>query len=82
VVTTDLISPAGHACDWLAQKLYWTDSGTKCIEVATINGENRKVLFSYDIVQPRDIAVVPMKRYPALHSSFCIFSPVSYCSIV
>jgi hypothetical protein len=82
VVTTGLISPVGLACDWLTQKLYWTDSGTKRIEVATITGEHRKVLFSDDIDQPRAIAVVPMKRYPALHSSFCFFSPVSLCSIV
>jgi hypothetical protein len=82
VVTTDLIEPYGLACDWLTQKLYWTDSGTKRIEVATINGEHRKVLFSDDIDEPRDIAVDPMKRYLALHSSFCIFSPVSHCSIV
>jgi low density lipoprotein receptor-related protein 5/6 len=63
VVTTGLISPAGLACDWLTQKLYWTDDETNRIEVATINGEHRKVLFWDDIDQPRAIALVPMKRY-------------------
>lgn len=82
MVTTGLISPAGLACDWLTQKLYWTDGETNRIEVATINGEHRKVLFWDDIDQPRAIAVVPMKRYVMLHSSFCFFSPISYCSIV
>jgi hypothetical protein len=82
VVATGLIEPYGLACDWLTQKLYWTDNGTKRIEVATINGEHRKVLFCDDTGRPRAIAVVPMKRYLALHSSFCIFGPVSYCSIV
>ncbi|XP_023718934.1 low-density lipoprotein receptor-related protein 6-like, partial [Cryptotermes secundus] len=61
VVTTGLISPAGLACDWLTQKLYWTDDETNRIEVATINGEHRKVLFWEDIDQPRAITLVPMK---------------------
>jgi hypothetical protein len=81
VVATGLISPAGLACDWLTQKLYWTDGETKRIEVATINGEHRKVLFWDDMDQPLAIAVAPMKRYPTLQSSLCFFSPVS-CSIV
>lgn len=67
VVTTGLISPAGLACDWLTQKLYWTDDETNRIEVATINGEHRKVLFWDDIDQPRAITLVPMKRYCMLH---------------
>ncbi|KDR08547.1 Low-density lipoprotein receptor-related protein 6 [Zootermopsis nevadensis] len=61
VVTTGLISPAGLACDWLTQKLYWTDGETNRIEVATITGEHRKVLFWEDIDQPRAIALVPMQ---------------------
>ncbi|XP_069679259.1 low-density lipoprotein receptor-related protein 6 [Periplaneta americana] len=61
VVTTGLISPAGLACDWLTQKLYWTDGETNRIEVATLKGDHRKVLFWDDIDQPRAITVVPMK---------------------
>ncbi|KAJ9592050.1 hypothetical protein L9F63_001429, partial [Diploptera punctata] len=61
VITTGLISPAGLACDWYTQKLYWTDGETNRIEVAAINGEHRKVLFWDDIDQPRAITVVPMK---------------------
>jgi len=72
VVTTGLISPAGLACDWLTQKLYWTDDETNRIEVATINGEHRKVLFWDDIDQPRAITLVPMKRYFELQSLFCL----------
>lgn len=72
VVTTGLISPAGLACDWLTQKLYWTDDETNRIEVATINGEHRKVLFWDDIDQPRAITLVPMKRYCELQSLFCL----------
>jgi low density lipoprotein receptor-related protein 5/6 len=76
VVTTGLISPAGLACDWLTQKLYWTDDETNRIEVATINGEHRKVLFWDDIDQPRAITLVPMKRYCVLQCWHCLFSAV------
>uniref|UniRef100_A0A1B6BXD2 EGF-like domain-containing protein n=1 Tax=Clastoptera arizonana TaxID=38151 RepID=A0A1B6BXD2_9HEMI len=60
IVTTALISPDGLACDWLTKKLYWTDGETNRIEVATLDGKHRKVLFWDDIDQPRAIAVVPM----------------------
>ncbi|KAK4886602.1 hypothetical protein RN001_002873 [Aquatica leii] len=56
-----LLSPDGLACDWFTNKLYWTDSETNRIEVATSSGEYRKVLFWTDIDQPRAIALVPMK---------------------
>jgi hypothetical protein len=82
VITTGLISPAGLACDWLTEKLYWTDDETNRIEVATINGEHRKVLFWDDIDQPRAITLVPMKRYRMLHCWHCLFGAVSYCSPV
>lgn len=58
-----MISPDGLACDWLTDKLYWTDSETNRIEVATIDGNYRKVLFWSEVDQPRAIALVPMKGY-------------------
>ncbi|XP_075213889.1 low-density lipoprotein receptor-related protein 6 [Lycorma delicatula] len=60
VIQTGLISPDGLACDWLTKKLYWTDGETNRIEVATIEGRHRKVLFWDDIDQPRAIALAPM----------------------
>ncbi|RZF35698.1 hypothetical protein LSTR_LSTR009566 [Laodelphax striatellus] len=60
VVTTGLISPYGLACDWLTEKLYWTDGETHRIEVATITGQYRKVLFWEEIDLPRAIALDPM----------------------
>ena len=33
VITTGLDRPQGIAVDWVAENLYWTDAGTKLIEV-------------------------------------------------
>ena len=33
VITTGLERPQGIAVDWVAGNLYWTDAGTKSIEV-------------------------------------------------
>ncbi|XP_046394159.1 low-density lipoprotein receptor-related protein 6 [Ischnura elegans] len=60
VVTSGLISPDGLACDWFTQKLYWTDGEANRIEVVTLTGKYRKVLFWEDIDQPRAIALAPM----------------------
>ncbi|XP_025837382.1 low-density lipoprotein receptor-related protein 6 [Agrilus planipennis] len=58
-----LLSPDGLACDWFTNKLYWMDSETNRIEVATMTGLYRKVLYWTDIDQPRAIALVPMKGF-------------------
>ena len=57
--------PEGLAVDWIAGKLYWTDCGdgkwkTNIIEVANLDGSNRKVLFWKDLDLPRAIAVDPL----------------------
>lgn len=59
VISSGLVSPDGLACDWLARKLYWTDSETKRIEVSNLDGSYRKVLFWEDQDQPRAIALDP-----------------------
>ncbi|XP_012280055.1 low-density lipoprotein receptor-related protein 6 [Orussus abietinus] len=61
VVNSSLISPDGLACDWYTGKLYWTDGEKNRIEVTSIDGRYRKVLFWTDIYQPRAIALVPMR---------------------
>lgn len=58
-VVSSLASPDGLACDWLGNKLYWTDSETNRIEVAELDGAFRKVLFWQDLDQPRAIALDP-----------------------
>lgn len=64
IVGTGLLKPEGLACDWLNNKIYWTDSETKRIEVASVeshkNGyKERRVLVWEDLDQPRSIAVSP-----------------------
>lgn len=61
MVNSSLGSPDGLACDWYTGKLYWTDGEKNRIEVTSIDGRHRKVLFWTDIYQPRAIALVPMK---------------------
>ena len=52
-------SPEGIAIDWISRNMYWTDSVSDSINVAGLDGSNRKVLFN-DIKNPRGIAVDPV----------------------
>ncbi|XP_017772684.1 PREDICTED: low-density lipoprotein receptor-related protein 6 [Nicrophorus vespilloides] len=61
IIGTGILSPDGLACDWFTNKLYWTDSDTNRIEVASIDKKYRKVLFWTDMDQPRAIALDPMQ---------------------
>ncbi|KAL3265566.1 hypothetical protein HHI36_009771 [Cryptolaemus montrouzieri] len=61
VIITEVLSVDGLACDWYTNKLYWTDSEANHIEVATMDGKLRKVLFWTELDQPRTIALIPMK---------------------
>lgn len=54
-------APDGLAVDWVAENLYWTDAGRKCIEVARLTGDSRKMLITEDLEEPRSIAVFPSK---------------------
>lgn len=57
IITTEVKSADGIAIDWIARNLYWTDTGTDRIEVARLNGTNRKVLIHEDLGEPRAIAL-------------------------
>ncbi|KAF6200224.1 hypothetical protein GE061_006527 [Apolygus lucorum] len=59
VVEGNINLPDGLACDWLTQKLYWTDGESNRIEVVSLDGKFRKVLFWEDLDQPRAIVLVP-----------------------
>lgn len=46
VISNEIFHPDGVAIDWAARNLYWTDTGTDRIEVATLNGKHRRVIYS------------------------------------
>uniref|UniRef100_A0A8C7QJH0 Nidogen 1 n=1 Tax=Oncorhynchus mykiss TaxID=8022 RepID=A0A8C7QJH0_ONCMY len=55
----DLESPEGLAIDYLARLMFWTDSMKDRIEVAKLDGSQRRVLFDTDLVNPRPIVADP-----------------------
>ena len=61
VVRSELKNPDGIAVDWVAQNLYWTDTGTNRIEVSRLNGSARRVLIDENLDEPRAIALDPTK---------------------
>ena len=66
VITEGLQSPDGLAVDWINDKLYWTDSATKLIEVSDLNGSHRLQLISTGLSKPRAIVVTPLLGYVSL----------------
>ena len=61
VVLDDVKSPEGLAVDWLSRNIYFTDSESRTIEVASLNGKkHRKVLIRSNLQNPRGIAVDPI----------------------
>ena len=66
VISVGLKKSEGLAVDWISKKLYWTDcrdSDRKRnrIEVANLDGTDRKVLFWKNLGLPSAIAVDPHK---------------------
>lgn len=81
----DLGSPEGIALDHLGRNIFWTDSHLDRIEVAKLDGTQRRVLFETDLVNPRGIVtdsvrgylcVNPCVRLFYLHLPLWIFSNV------
>ncbi|KAG1687419.1 Prolow-density lipoprotein receptor-related protein 1 [Nymphon striatum] len=58
-IITGLNDPRGIACDWVANRLYWTDAGNDTISVATLDGNWQRTLIKTGLDQPYDIAVDP-----------------------
>jgi len=50
------------AVDWVAGKLYWSDSEKERIEVSDLEGNNRTVMFSAGLDRPRAIVLDPIMR--------------------
>ncbi|PSN54231.1 Low-density lipoprotein receptor-related protein 4 [Blattella germanica] len=49
----------GVAIDWIHDTIFWTDSGTRRVEVATLDGSQRVIIASNDLDKPRAIAAHP-----------------------
>lgn len=58
-LTTDLESPEGIAIDHLGRTMFWTDSVEDHIEVASLDGSQRRVIIDSDLVNPRAIITDP-----------------------
>ncbi|MEE6507752.1 hypothetical protein FKM82_029942 [Ascaphus truei] len=54
-ISGDLGSPEGITIDHLGRNIFWTDSILDTIEVAKLDGSNRRVLFDTDLENPRGI---------------------------
>ncbi|XP_024940882.1 low-density lipoprotein receptor-related protein 2 isoform X2 [Cephus cinctus] len=52
----------GIAVDWIGRKLYWLDRHSKHLEVAELDGTNRKTLLN-GVIDPRAIVVHPGTGY-------------------
>lgn len=52
-------SPEGIAIDHVARLMFWTDSMRDTVEVAKLDGSQRRVLFDSDLVNPRPITTNP-----------------------
>jgi len=61
IVTGDLGSVEGLAVEWEGNLLYWADYTYSRIEVASVDGSNRKLLFKDEVDNPRGIALYPKK---------------------
>lgn len=59
----DLGSPEGIAVDHLGRNIFWTDSQLDRIEVARLDGRQRRILFDTGLVNPRAIVADPMRGY-------------------
>lgn len=49
--------------DHLGRNIFWTDSQLDRIEVARLDGRQRRILFDTGLVNPRAIVVDPMRGY-------------------
>ncbi|XP_066985718.1 low-density lipoprotein receptor-related protein 4 isoform X1 [Macrobrachium rosenbergii] len=57
IVRWGLRQPSGIAVDWLNDHIYWLDSETRRIEVAELDGSNRRPLIWTDLHKPRALVL-------------------------
>ncbi len=56
----DISEVNGISVDWESRHVYWTDAQAQLIQVADYEGENRRVLLSADLQQPRGVFADPI----------------------
>ncbi|XP_014280390.1 low-density lipoprotein receptor-related protein 4 isoform X1 [Halyomorpha halys] len=61
-IMTNLSQPDGLAVDWISNTIYWSDKGTKMIEVSKLDGSFRKVIIP-NAEEPKCIAIHPKMGY-------------------
>nr|XP_045622888.1 low-density lipoprotein receptor-related protein 2-like isoform X5 [Procambarus clarkii] len=59
VIKHDSHGLEGLAIDWIGRKIYWLDRHSKQLDVAELNGTNRKTLKASGINDPRAVALHP-----------------------
>ena len=69
IITVDLGVVEGLAVEWESNLIYWTDFSKGRVEVASLDGSRRKLLFVDDVSKPRGIALYPKKGLVALNIS-------------
>nr|CAH7712475.1 unnamed protein product [Callosobruchus chinensis] len=63
ILDKNLSSADGIAVDWIADNIYWTNTGNKVIEVSRLDGTSRKVIVRDNLHDPRSIAVFPKRGF-------------------
>lgn len=61
IITDNLGVIDGLAVEWESNLLYFADYGNSRVEVASLDGKFRKVLFVEEVTNPRGMAVSPKK---------------------
>ena len=61
IITDNLGRVDGLAVEWDSNLIYWTDRDKHRVEVASVDGKQRKLLFVEDAGKPRGIALYPKK---------------------
>ena len=77
MVTAYLLLLIGIAVDWINDKIYWTDSLTKLIEVSDLDGYNRSALVWSDMELPRPIVLDPFNRSVSILSNITVGNALS-----
>ena len=61
IITDNLGIIDGLAVEWESDLIYWADYSNSRLEVASLDGNQRKILFASRVYNPRGIALYPKK---------------------